>query len=503
MLARHSLQLPPLIALTHHFRDKLNLLLWLTGLFCLSGTSSAEAQTQPTQPTIHPNFVVIMVDDLGVQDLGCYGGRYIETPHLDRLAEQGVRATSAYSAAAICSPTRAAWITGRYPARLGITDWIRARFQRPTDTSPDVARGSYEDNPQKPFRTPVNPFYLPLSEVTVGEIMQAAGYHTAHIGKWHLGDDPWYPEHQGYEINIGGCDYGQPPTYFDPFQLPKSKNKILQQGIPGIDSRKPNEFLTDREVDEAIALMQRWKDEPFYIQLNHYAVHTPIEAPAELTKKYSREGKTAQQAKYAALVQTVDDGVGKLRKAISEMNFGRPTVFVFTSDNGGLDQNGSPTDNAPLRDGKGSPYEGGLRVPLIFQADGLFPQGTTIDVPTSSIDWLPTLCDLTQSPLPSQVTIDGISLAPALHGNQTSIKERNLIWHFPHYRGATQPYSVLRQGEWKFILNYGGQDELYNLKTDPYETTNLAVTNKTKSMELRDELLRQLKQMDAQLPQPR
>jgi len=467
----------------------------------LSKLNASAVQARQGEFDDRPNFVVIMVDDLGVQDLGCYGGTYIQTPNLDRLASQGVRATSAYAAAAICSPTRAAWITGRYPARLGITDWIRARFQRPSDTSPDVARGSYEDNPQRPFRTPVNPFYLPLSEVTVGEILKAAGYHTAHIGKWHLGDDPWYPEHQGYEINIGGCDYGQPPTYFDPFQLPKSKNRMLQQGIPGIESRKPNEFLTDREVDEAIALMQRWKDEPFYIQLNHYAVHTPIEAPAELTKKYSREGKTIQQAKYAALVQTVDDGVGKLRKAISEMNFGRPTVFVFTSDNGGLDQNGSPTDNAPLRDGKGSPYEGGLRVPLIFQADGLFPQGTTIDTPTSSIDWLPTLCDLTHLPLPSEVNIDGISLAPTLHGNQTSIQERNLIWHFPHYRGATQPYSVLRQGQWKLILNYGGQDELYNLKSDPYETTNLAATETEKSIELREELLRQLKQMDAQLPQ--
>lgn len=470
--------------------------------FCFPSRSSCAGDHSSAVSDRRPNFVVIMVDDLGVNDLGCYGGQYIKTPNLDLLAQRGVRATQAYAAAAICSPTRAAWITGRYPARLGITDWIRARFQRPSDISADVRRGTYDTNLGQPFRTPSNPFQLPLEEVTVAEILQSAGYRTAHIGKWHLGDDPWYPQHQGYEVNIGGCDYGQPPTYFDPFQLPKSKNKMLQEGIPGIPSRTPNEFLTVREVDEAIALMQRWKDEPFYIQLNHYAVHTPIEAPADLTKKYSREGKTVQQAKYAALVQTVDDGVGKLRNAISELNFERPTVFVFTSDNGGLDQNGSPTDNAPLRDGKGSPYEGGLRVPLIFQADGLFPEGTTLDVPTSSIDWLPTLCELTRLPLPSHITIDGISLAVALQGNKTNTIERNLMWHFPHYRGATQPYSVLRSGDWKLILNYGGQDELYHLQADPFEKNNLATTETAKVAELREKLLNQLQQMDAQLPRP-
>lgn len=459
-----------------------------------------QANDGTSPPAKLPNFIVIMVDDLGAMDLGCYGGKYARTPNIDQLAQEGIRATRAYAAAAICSPTRAAWITGRHPARLGITDWIRAQFQRPAELDIHIPRTQYDPNPKRLFQTPTNPFYLPLSETTVAEVVRQQGYRTAHIGKWHLGDADWYPEHQGFEVNLGGCDYGQPPTYFDPYQLPNAKHKSLQNGIPGIAGRKPGEFLTDREVAEAIELMKQWQDSPFYIQLNHYAVHTPIEAPDELTQHYKQPGKNIQQAKYAALLETVDRGVGQLRSAIRELKLERPTMIVLTSDNGGLDQNGSPTDNAPLRDGKGSPYEGGLRIPLILYGDGIFPGARTLDTPICSMDWLPTLYELTNQSLPSGAMLDGISLLPALHGSPQPTEPRKLTWHFPHYRGSTIPYSVLQFDDWKLIHHYGANAELFHLASDPYETADLAEKEKGKKEELTAMLFEELARLGASLP---
>jgi|694.fasta_scaffold01407_5 arylsulfatase A len=452
-----------------------------------------------------PNFIVIMVDDLGAVDLGCYGGSYVQTPNIDQLAKEGIRATRAYAAAAICSPTRAAWVTGRHPARLGITDWIRARFQRPNSPPLDASRVkadevSYDENPSQKYRTPANPFFLPLSEMTVAELVKQKGYRTAHIGKWHLGDDPWYPEHQGYDKNFGGCDYGQPPTYFDPYRKPNAKQESLRNGIPGLPGRKENEFLTDREVDEAIQLIGQWKDSPFYIQLNHYAVHTPIEAPAELTKKYQRADKRDQQAKYAALLETVDRGLGKLRSAISAHAMKRPTVIIFTSDNGGLDQNGSPTENAPLRDGKGTPYEGGLRVPLLIYGDGLLPGGVTLDSPVCSMDLFPTVCELTKQKTPENILLDGISLLPLIHNQTTDQPARRLVWHFPHYRGETIPYSVLLENDWKLIHHYGAPAELYYLADDPYETNDLSESQKERATAMKAVLFQELDRLGASLP---
>jgi arylsulfatase A len=469
-------------------------------IFLLSAPSYLSSSEANDGEELLPNFVVIMVDDLGAMDLGCYGNNYIRTPNIDQLAKDGVLATRAYAAAAICSPTRAAWITGRHPARLGITDWIRARFQRPEATDINVPRSQFDTNPRQLFQTPSNPFYLPLSEITVAEIVKKRGYRTAHIGKWHLGDDEWYPEHQGYDVNKGGCDYGQPPTYFDPYLLPNAKHESLRTGIPGIKGRKAGEFLTERETAEAIDLMKQWKDSPFYIQLNHYAVHTPIEAPSDLTEYYRQPGKNNQQAKYAALLETVDRGVGQLRTAIGELKMNRPTIIVFTSDNGGLDQNGSPTNNAPLRDGKGTPYEGGLRVPLIFFGDGVFPGNRILDAPICSLDWLPTLCALTNQENPDNVILDGINLLPLLKAHASPTKPRRLTWHFPHYRGETLPYSVLQAEDWKLIHTYGAPPELYHLDKDPFETTNLSQVEKEKLSELTVVLFEELKRLNASLP---
>jgi arylsulfatase A len=454
---------------------------------------------------ILPNFLVIMVDDLGAKDLGCYGGTYIRTPHIDHLAKEGVIASRAYAAAAICSPTRAAWITGRHPARLGITDWIRSRFQRPPHTLIDIPRFQFDQNPNQAYQTPTNPFYLPLSEITVAEIVRQRGYKTAHIGKWHLGDDQWYPEHQGYDVNIGGCDLGQPPTYFDPFQNPNANNDSSRMGITGLPGRAKGEFLTDREVDEAISLIKAWKGSPFYIQLNHYAVHTPIEAPGELTEVYLSNGKSLQQAKYAALLETVDRGLGRLRSTIQSLAMKRPTIIVFTSDNGGLDQNGAPTDNAPLRDGKGTPYEGGLRIPLILYGDGLFTKGATLDVPTCSMDWLPTLCELINIGNPENVELDGVSLVSALRQpvalpNITCSTNRRFVWHFPHYRGGTLPYSVLQISGWKLIFHYGAPAELYYLPDDPFEERNVAEKNGKRLEDMKSILFEELNRLGASIP---
>ncbi len=451
-----------------------------------------------------PNIVLILVDDLGAVDLGCYGSTYIQTPNLDKLAADGVRATRAYAAAAICSPTRAALMTGKYPARLHVTDWIRARFQRPPNTNIHVAAQDYEAAKDQPFRTPVNPFYLPLDELTLGEYLRGRGYHTAHIGKWHLGDDAWYPEHQGYDVNLGGCDYGQPPSYFDPFNQPNAKDLMLRAGIPGIPGTNKNEFLTQREVSEAIRLMENWKDGPFYIQLCHYAVHTPIQAPAELTKKYERPGKSQQQAKYAALVQTVDDGIGRLRAAVEQMKFERPTIFIFTSDNGGLDQAGTPTDNAPLRDGKGSPYEGGIRVPFIVWAEGgLIEAGQEIDTPICSIDVFPTIRELIGDTTKTPISFDGMSIVPALKGEMENLNKRRLVWHFPHYRGQTKPYSIIQENDWKLIHHYGDEPELFHLDEDPNESRNVAAQHDDKTQEMTKTLMLELSQMGALLPTSR
>lgn len=470
------------------------LLLWSISITELHGQS-------PIAPSEKlPNFLVIMVDDLGAVDLGCYGGKYVQTPNIDQLAQDGVRATRAYAAAAICSPTRAAWITGKHPARLGITDWIRAKFQRAPQTPIDIPRTQYDSNPKQLFQTPTNPFYLPHSETTVAEILMEKRYRTAHIGKWHLGDEAWYPEHQGFDVNRGGCDYGQPPTYFDPYQLPNAKHESLRSGIPGLSGRSKDEFLTQREVSEAIELMKAWKDEPFYIQLNHYAVHTPIEAPDMLVQKYKQPNKSAQQAKYAALLETVDKGVGELRTAIKSLAMDRPTIIVFTSDNGGLDQNGTPTDNDPLRDGKGTPYEGGLRIPLILFGDGVFPGQRTIDVPVCSMDWFPTVCDLTHHTVSKSLQLDGVSLLSLLHGSPTEWAERPLVWHFPHYRGTTLPYSVLQLEQWKLIHHYGAAPELFNLREDPFETRDLSKSEPEKLKNLTEVLFEELKRLEASIP---
>lgn len=297
-----------------------------------------------------PNIIIVHVDDLGWTDLGCFGSGYYETPHIDRLAGGGMSFTNAYAAAAVCSPSRAALLTGRYPARLGITDWIRASFNADA-WEPGTPIPEFESVDSRRLSTPVNQPYLPHEEITLAEHLKPAGYVTAHIGKWHLGREDWFPDSQGFDYNIGGCDFGQPPSYFDPYQNERVK------GIPTLPPRREGEYLTEREGDEAVGFIRSHKDEPFFIYYAPYAVHTPIQAKPAVEARYEAKVKTNQtNPAYAAMVESVDDAVGRIMATLEELKLAERTLVLFTSDNGGLMR---VTDNAPLRDGKGSPYEVG------------------------------------------------------------------------------------------------------------------------------------------------
>ncbi|MCS1411765.1 MAG: Arylsulfatase [Verrucomicrobia subdivision 3 bacterium] len=449
------------------------------------------------------NFIIILVDDLGWMDLSCQGSDYYQTPNIDRLAAEGMRFTNAYAACAVCSPTRAAIQTGRYPGRIGVTDWIRSRFQRDQMGTPGKNPVDYVGSPKRRFLCPPNPYWMEHEELTIAEILGQEGYQSAHIGKWHLGDDGWYPTEQGYDENRGGCDYGQPPSYFDPFNRPNHRHPMIRAGIPYLEGRQEGQYLTDREADEAVSLIHQWKEEPFFIHLAHYAVHTPIQAEEAITAKYRRAGKKESNAKYAAMVESVDRSTGRVLAILDELGIADETVIIFTSDNGGLDRQKSPTENAPLRSGKGYAYEGGIRVPFIVRWPGQVPAGKTSDMPISSIDVLPTLLDAAAIPAPSDRVIDGLSLVPHLRsGGQIPLTRDTLIWHFPHYRHDPGPYSIIRKGPWKLIKFYEGIRELYHLDDDLGETVNLVLQQKPLADSLESELMAKLKDMGARLPRP-
>jgi arylsulfatase A-like enzyme len=445
-----------------------------------------------------PNIVLVLVDDLGWMDLSCQGSTRYETPHIDRLAAGGMRFTQAYAACAVCSPTRAAVMTGRYPARIGVTDWIRARFQRGGIGTPAANPTDYVKRPNWKFWCPPNPYWLEHAEVTIAEMLRPAGYRSCHIGKWHLGDDAWYPTAQGFDENHGGCDYGQPPSYFDPYQT-----KRLPQGIPHLPSRKEGEYLSDREAHEAVTFIDRNRQRPFFLYLANYAVHTPIQAKPDVTAKYQARGIAhPTNAQYAAMVESVDDAVGRVMAKLADCQLTDRTLVIFTSDNGGLDQKGRPTDNAPLRSGKGYPYEGGIRVPLIVYWPGVVPAGSLSHEPVISVDYVPTILEAARVDRGPQA-LDGISLMAHLRtGGKTPLERESIYWHFPHYRHAPGPYSIIRSGDWKLIRYYEGTRELYNLDTDLAETTNLAGDLPDRVRSLDAALTQHLAAVGAKLPRP-
>jgi len=446
-----------------------------------------------------PNIVLVLVDDLGWRDVGCYvpaNGGFYETPNIDKLAAAGVRFTDGYAACAVCSPTRAAVMTGRYPARLGVTDWIRSRFQGGKIPAYKKNPTEYVGGKNKKLLCPPNALWMELEEITIAEALESAGYTSCHIGKWHLGADDWYPDRQGFDFNIGGCDYGQPPTYFDPYF------RKGQGQIPTLKPRRRGEYLTDREADEAVNFIREHKDKPFFLYMAHYAVHTPIQAKKKLTEKYRDKPRYGQKnPAYAAMIESVDDAVGAICSTLNELNLTGNTVFIFTSDNGGLS---GVTNNAPLRAGKGHPYEGGIRVPAIIRWPGVIKPGTVSNEPVTSVDYFPTICEVADVPIPQDRAIDGVSLVKHLKTNGTSKLSRDeIFWHFPHYRGGIVPYSIIRAGEWKLIKRYEGRTfELFNLKADLSEKNDLSETMPEKVRELDNRLDKWLRATGAKLPRP-
>lgn len=450
-----------------------------------------------------PNIILILVDDMGWMDLSCQGSDYYKTPAIDQLAKQGMRFTNGYAACAVCSPTRAAVQTGRYPHRIGVTDWIRSRFQRGGLGTPDANPTKYVGGKNRKFLCPPNPFWMEHEEITIAEALKEAGYQSGYIGKWHLGDPAWFPEGQGYDENRGGNDYGQPPSYFDPYNQPNGKHHTLREGIYKLPGRKPGEFLTHREADEAEALIRKWHTNktPFFLQIGHYAVHTPIQAIKEVAEQYKQKDKTDLNARYAAMVESVDDSTRQILDTLDELNIDDNTMIIFTSDNGGLDRNGGPTENAPLRSGKGYAYEGGIRVPFIVRWPGVVAGDKLSDSPVCSIDLFPTILESAGVNLPKDRAIDGLSLMKHLiTGGKNNLNRDTLYWHFPHYRHNPGPYSIIRKGDWKLIKFWTGPFELYNLSDDIGEAKNLAKEMPEKVKELDLLLLSRLKADGAKLP---
>ena len=455
------------------------LLLILGSLWGLSGISQA---VEPTQP----NIILFLIDDLGWRDLGCQGSTYYRTPNIDRLAGKGVRFTDAYAACAVCSPTRAAVLTGKYPARLLLTNWL-----------PD---GRW--NPKAKLREGRFLRGLPVEEFTLAEALRAAGYRTANIGKWHLGSEPFsLPEHHGFDVNVAGNAHGAPGSYFFPYQgnwlIPTTELRAKWNVLP---DGKVGEYLTDRLTDEAVKSIHESKGKPFFLYFPHYGVHTPLQAKPEVAAKYERIPKAERQGKpeYAAMVESIDDSVGRVMATLRELKLEDNTVIIFTSDNGGFY---NATSNAPLRANKGAYYEGGIRVPLIIKWPSVTKPGLVVNDPVTSTDLYPTcLAAAGLSALPNQ-HVDGVNLQPVLTG-AGSLPDRALFWHFPHYNDhpSSVPSSVIRKGDWKLIETFDPEGtELYNLAHDLSESKDLAVTETAKLAELRRELDAWRKQVGAEM----
>lgn len=450
-------------------------------------------------PRKAPNILFILTDDLGVRDLGFTGSRYYETPHLDRLAALSMVFDQGYACSRVCSPSRASIMTGQFTARHGITDWIGSpsgtdwlKNKRPSKVLP--AQYLHE---------------LPKENVTMAEAFQEEGYKTFFAGKWHLGSEGSYPEDHGFAINAGGWERGGPVGgYFSPYQNPR-----LKDGPAG-------ENLTMRLASETAAFIESHKDSTFFAFLSFYAVHGPIQTTHEQWKKYRDKAANQGIAEtgyqmaellpirqvqdnpvYAGLVESMDDAVGVVLDKLQELGLMENTIVVFTSDNGGVASGDSfSTSNLPYRGGKGYQYEGGIREPFLIYAPGRSAPGQSTDYPVTGADFYPTLLDLAGLPMRPDQHIDGLSLKPIMEGN--TLSERALYWHYPHYGNqGGLPSSILRDGDWK-LIHYWEDDhnELYNLKTDPYEAEDMASVDTARTNAMAATLMQWLKQQNARYP---
>ncbi len=450
------------------------------------------------------NFVFILVDDLGWTDLSCYGSNFYETPNVDRLAAEGMRFTNAYAACPVCSPTRASIMTGKYPARLDTTDW----FGAPQPGT--VANHWTKDKPLLPA-----PYvsHLPLEEVTLAEALKEAGYGTFFAGKWHLGPNTdYWPEKQGFDVNMGGHDRGGPyggKKYFSPY------------GNPNLTDGPDGEHLPDRLATETCRFIDANKDKPFLAYMSFYSVHTPLMSREDLKRKYEHKAKTivhdgprfipegqreARQvqdhAVYAGMVEAMDLAVGKVLAQLDKSGLADNTAVIFMSDNGGLSTSeGSPTSNVPLRAGKGWLYEGGIREPMIVRWPGVVKAGAVSDAIVTSTDFYPTMLDMAGLPPKPNQHVDGRSFVSALK-QQHPFDRGPIFWHYPHYgnQGST-PGAAVRYGDYKLIEFYeDNRCELYNLKSDISEKDNLVLKMPEKANQLHKMLRAWQLQVEAKMP---
>ena len=429
-----------------------------------------------------PNIIFILVDDMGWTDLGCYGSSYYETPYIDQLAAEGMKFTDAYASCPVCSPTRASILTGKYPTRVGITDWIAGRQNN------EKLRSFMKVDP------PAFSHQLALDEITLAEAFGDHGYRTAFVGKWHLGPEGYWPEDQGFDINKGGWTRGSPAGgYFSPYENPR-----LEDG-------PQMEYLTDRLTDESINFIESSLDQPFLLYLSFYTVHNPMQAKDELIQQYQQKFENERLADketfvtglpwmkrpdpglwiervvhsnpvYAAMINSLDENVGRIMEKLSELDVDKNTVIVFTSDNGGLSTSeGSPTSNLPLRAGKGWLYEGGIREPLIIKWPRTVKPGSISHSLVTSSDFFPTLLEIAGLPLLPEQHLDGLSLVPVLK-SKADLSDRAIFWHYPHYSNqGGYPGSAIRAGDWKLIEYFEDNSlELYNLSEDIGEENNIA-----------------------------
>ena len=439
------------------------------------------------------NIVIILIDDMGWTDLGCYGSDYYETPNVDRLAQQGMKFTDAYAASCVCSPTRVSILTGKYPGRLHITHAIPIQGAERIKEPLPLLEAIYRKN-------------LPLEEVTIAEALKPGGYVSASMGKWHVcWEKEFYPKAQGFDLNVGGNNMGNPGNYFYPYngawRMTKKHPMTRWNTLP---NGKKGEYLTDRLTDEAIKFIDKNKARPFFLYLSHYAVHTPLQAPDKLIKKYKKKpvGKRHRNPVYAAMVESVDHSVGRIMSKLEQLGIADETVVVFTSDNGG---HGRITSHLPLRGNKGNFYEGGIRVPLIVRWPGVVKPGSQCKVPVISTDFFPTILEIAGLPSRPECHLDGVDMVPLLKG-QRSIDRDALYWHYPNYIGAghpggARPCSVVRKGDWKLIESLeDNRLELFDLSKDLGETNDLAAVMPEKAGLLKNLLDDWRKEAGVQMP---
>lgn len=445
-----------------------------------------------------PNVVLILVDDMGLHDLSIEGSRFYQSPNIDKLARGGMRFTQGYATCRVCSPSRASIQLGKFTARHGITQWIGARSGMEWNRQDALLSCDYRRE-------------LPQDDTTLAESLQQVGYKTFFAGKWHLGGEGSLPTDHGFDVNIGGHHRGSPPGgFFAPYQNPN-----LQDGPPG-------ESLTLRLGDETASFIRNNKEMPFFAMLSFYAVHAPVQTTRALWSKYRELAAKVEPAEsrfkidrtlpvrqvqdhpvYAGMVEATDIAVSRVLTTLDQLGLTDSTIVIFTSDNGGVSSGDAfATSNLPLRGGKGRQWEGGIREPFYIRYPVVTKPGSTSDVPVTGADLYPTILELCGLPPRPDQHVDGVSLVPLLSGD--AIAKRPLYWHYPHYDNqGGEPSSLMRDGPWKLIHYYeDGRDELYNLKVDPSEQSDLARTHPARTAEMWDQLHRWLTSVGAQFPKP-